>query len=80
MRVVHDHYEENKPTTVNVYPHDSGMVYHHDYACTVCSVHHAVLDLNEGVFRPCRKCEALGWTLVKKKPKTKNIIQRLFRC
>lgn len=79
MRIIHDHYEENKPKDVNVYMHDSGMVCHHDYACPVCSVNHAVLDLTNSIFQPCRNCQKQGWA-IGKKVKSKNFIQRLFKC
>ena len=80
MRIIHDVYKEGPVKTVNVYPHDSGMVYHHDYSCPICSVHHAVLDLSQGIFQPCRSCMEKGWAVVKYKPKKKNIIKRIFRC
>lgn len=34
-----------------------GPVAFHDYACTICQVRHAVIDLREGIFKPCWKCQ-----------------------
>ena len=35
----------------------------HDMACPVCSVNHAVLELDTGRFNPCWECQKEGWIM-----------------
>lgn len=37
----------------------------HDQCCHVCRVYKAVLDLNSGLFEPCRSCQKEGWRLMR---------------
>ena len=46
-------------------PTGSGMVCEHNMPCAVCSVNHAVICCNNGVFEPCWSCQAEGWTTIR---------------
>lgn len=45
---------------------DHGMWADHDMACPVCHRKHAVLNMNQGVFGPCERCESYGWEIRQK--------------
>lgn len=40
----------------------------HDQACAACQDRKAVLDLSQGRFWPCWRCQSEGWEL-RKRPK-----------
>lgn len=44
---------------------DGGPWAHHDMACAVCRVNHAIIDVGTGRFGPCDSCHGDGWRLVK---------------
>ena len=53
-----------KPQDITVVT-DGGPWASHNMPCPVCQDNHAVLNLNEGIFGPCRKCEKEGWEIIK---------------
>jgi hypothetical protein len=44
---------------------DGGPWAKHNMPCPVCQDNHAVLNMNTGVFGPCRVCEKDGWKITK---------------
>lgn len=52
---------------IHVFMHDSGMMATHNMPCPVCKTNHAVFVSSEGYFDVCRKCEADGWYVGKRK-------------
>jgi hypothetical protein len=54
-----------KPLEVTVVT-DGGPWAHHNMPCPVCQNNQAVLNMNTGVFGPCRDCEKKGWEIRKR--------------
>lgn len=61
-RVVQDRLSEPQPFATQIIV-DFGLGASHNVPCTVCGDNGAVLDLNQGIFLPCDKCTANGWSL-----------------
>jgi hypothetical protein len=46
---------------------DGGPWANHDQACAVCSVRPAVLQLWDGVYQTCWRCQGEGWVFLKRR-------------
>ena len=46
-------------------PTGSGMLMGHNMPCAICTVEHAVVSCNTGIFAPCWKCQTEGWDIVR---------------
>lgn len=50
----------------------------HNMPCAICGTRHAVYFLNEGLFLPCRECEAKGWRLIRYRGWFKRFIDWVY--
>ncbi len=57
---------------------DGGPWAEHDYACPVYADQHAVLVLDDGVFRPSGAAQRDGWRLVQARSKFHHWLLRTF--
>jgi hypothetical protein len=56
--------QQNKLAEINVVT-DGGPWALHNMPCAVCGVNHAVIELWNGHYQPCWKCQNIGYRLLR---------------
>jgi hypothetical protein len=60
-----DYPEDVQVADVNVYIHPVGFMATHDYSCPICREKHAVLNMTDGIMKPCWDCQKKGYQTIK---------------